>query len=153
MRPSWMQWAVVVYNSIRMARRCRFHTSQVRTSFEAPNYHYLYTHAQRGGSRTAFMIKLRSTWVVVFIPFVYLVCIPFKFLVSGLSRSFLDIKVKEPNLEAMARGRIRYDPPRYMTVNVALRQWLECESIRGGGGRSLLLWYSENISCRPFPQC
>ena len=25
----------------------------------------------------------------------------------------VDIKVKEPNLEAMARGKIIYEPPRY----------------------------------------
>ncbi len=29
----------------------------------------------------------------------------------------LDIKVKEPNLEALCRGRKVYEPPRYMSVN------------------------------------
>jgi diphthine synthase len=29
----------------------------------------------------------------------------------------LDIKVKEPNLEQLCRGRTVYEPPRYMTVN------------------------------------
>ncbi|GJP31169.1 hypothetical protein CLOM_g9637 [Closterium sp. NIES-68] len=42
----------------------------------------------------------------------------------------LDIKVKEPSLEAMARGKIRYEPPRYMTVNTAIRQLLLVEGRR-----------------------
>jgi len=28
----------------------------------------------------------------------------------------LDIKVKEPNLESMMKGKVKYDPPRFMTV-------------------------------------
>ena len=45
----------------------------------------------------------------------------------------LDIKVKEPNVEAARLGKIKYDPPRFMTVNQALEQLLECERIRGEG--------------------
>jgi len=43
----------------------------------------------------------------------------------------LDIKVKEPNYEAMAAGKTRqlkYLPPRYMTVNVACEQLIEAET-------------------------
>lgn len=45
----------------------------------------------------------------------------------------VDIKVKEPNLESMARGRIIYEPPRYMTVGQCARQMLEVEEERRGG--------------------
>lgn len=36
----------------------------------------------------------------------------------------LDIKVKEPNLEMLARGKTVYEPPRYMSINTVrgLRQ-------------------------------
>lgn len=49
----------------------------------------------------------------------------------------LDIKVKEPNLEMMGQGKIRYDPPRYLTINQSIDQLLEVETKRataGGGG-------------------
>lgn len=39
----------------------------------------------------------------------------------------LDIKVKEPDFEAMMRGRTKYLPPRFMTVNQAIEQLLEAE--------------------------
>ncbi|PNH01698.1 Diphthine synthase, partial [Tetrabaena socialis] len=45
----------------------------------------------------------------------------------------LDIKVKEPDLAALARGRTVYEPPRYMTVNTAIQQLLEVEAARQGG--------------------
>jgi len=45
----------------------------------------------------------------------------------------LDIKVKEPNLESMARGRIVYEPPRYMTVGMCAKQMLEVEEERNEG--------------------
>ncbi|TPX15940.1 uncharacterized protein E0L32_000274 [Thyridium curvatum] len=45
----------------------------------------------------------------------------------------LDIKVKEPNLESMARGRIVYEPPRYMSVGTCARQMLEVEEDRKEG--------------------
>jgi len=41
----------------------------------------------------------------------------------------LDIKVKEPDFEAMKRGRTVFLPPRYMTVNTAAEQLLEAEGI------------------------
>lgn len=45
----------------------------------------------------------------------------------------LDIKVKEPNLQAMARGRIEYEPPRFMTVAQCAAQLIETEEEKGGG--------------------
>lgn len=45
----------------------------------------------------------------------------------------LDIKVKEPDFEAMKRGRVVYQPPRYMSVNVASEQLIEAEEKIGGG--------------------
>ncbi|KAI8320466.1 diphthine synthase [Martensiomyces pterosporus] len=42
----------------------------------------------------------------------------------------LDIKVKEQSIENMARGRLIYEPPRYMTVNQAVEQLLEIEDNR-----------------------
>ena len=42
----------------------------------------------------------------------------------------LDIKVKEPNLEQLARGKKVYEPPRFMSVNQAIEQMLEIESTR-----------------------
>ena len=37
----------------------------------------------------------------------------------------LDIKVKEQSIENMARGRMIFEPPRFMTVNQACDQLLE----------------------------
>lgn len=45
----------------------------------------------------------------------------------------LDIKVKEPSLEALCRGKKIYEPPRYMSVNTAVEQLLEIEEKRGEG--------------------
>ncbi|PNW83255.1 hypothetical protein CHLRE_05g233300v5 [Chlamydomonas reinhardtii] len=45
----------------------------------------------------------------------------------------LDIKVKEPDLAALARGRTVYEPPRYMSIKTAIEQLLEVEAARGGG--------------------
>ena len=42
----------------------------------------------------------------------------------------LDIKVKEPSLESLARGKKVYEPARYMTVNTAVEQLLEVEDNR-----------------------
>ena len=44
----------------------------------------------------------------------------------------LDIKVKEPDFEAMKRGKIVYLPPRFMSVNVAAEQLIESEEMRKG---------------------
>lgn len=49
----------------------------------------------------------------------------------------LDIKVKEPTLESLARGKPVYMPPRFMTVNQALEQLLEIEAGRKEGGCTL----------------
>lgn len=43
----------------------------------------------------------------------------------------LDIKVKEPDFEAMTRGRTVYLPPRYMSVNTAAEQLIEAEERHG----------------------
>lgn len=45
----------------------------------------------------------------------------------------LDIKVKEQSLENMARGRLIYEPPRYMTVAQCAGQMLETEEEREEG--------------------
>lgn len=45
----------------------------------------------------------------------------------------LDIKVKEPTLESLARGKPVYEPPRYMTIKTCIEQLLEIESIRQEG--------------------
>ena len=45
----------------------------------------------------------------------------------------LDIKVKEPDLEAMARGKIIYEKPRFMTVAQCASQMLEVEEERQQG--------------------
>eukprot|EP00898_Chlorokybus_atmophyticus_P007147 jgi/Chlat1/7433/Chrsp6S07452 len=45
----------------------------------------------------------------------------------------LDIKVKEPSMEALCRGRKEYEPPRYMSVSVAAEQLLEVEDKRQEG--------------------
>ena len=46
----------------------------------------------------------------------------------------LDIKVKEPDYDSLAKGKgVKYLPPRFMTVNTAVEQLLEIESIRKEG--------------------
>ncbi|KAK5168809.1 diphthine synthase [Saxophila tyrrhenica] len=45
----------------------------------------------------------------------------------------LDIKVKEPDLQAMARGKIIYEKPRFMTVAQCASQMLEVEDERQQG--------------------
>lgn len=43
----------------------------------------------------------------------------------------LDIRVKEPTLESLCRGRKEYEPPRFMTINTAIEQLIEVEHNRG----------------------
>ncbi|ESK95190.1 diphthine synthase [Moniliophthora roreri MCA 2997] len=45
----------------------------------------------------------------------------------------LDIKVKEQSEENLARGRKIYEPPRYMSIPLAVSQLLEIESLRQTG--------------------
>lgn len=46
----------------------------------------------------------------------------------------LDIKVKEPDLEVLARkGKVVYEPPRFMTAAQCCSQMLEVEADRNGG--------------------
>lgn len=42
----------------------------------------------------------------------------------------LDIKVKEPDYDSMAMGKLKYLPPRFMSVNVAIEQLFEAENIK-----------------------
>ena len=42
----------------------------------------------------------------------------------------LDIKVKEQSIENMARGKLIYEPPRYMNIETAASQLLEIEEMR-----------------------
>ena len=48
----------------------------------------------------------------------------------------VDIKVKEPSLENLARGRMIYEPPRYMTVGQCASQMVEVEEDRQEGAYS-----------------
>lgn len=53
----------------------------------------------------------------------------------------LDIRVKEPSLESLARGRKIYEPPKYMTIATAIEQLLEVEQIKGDSV------YGEDSAC------
>ncbi|KAL5193032.1 putative diphthine methyl ester synthase [Glycine soja] len=53
----------------------------------------------------------------------------------------LDIRVKEPTLESLCRGRKAYEPPRYMTINTAIEQLLEIVQAREEPA------YTEDIEC------
>jgi diphthine methyl ester synthase len=48
----------------------------------------------------------------------------------------LDIKVKEPSLESLARGKKDYEPARFMSIATAVEQLLEVEEKRGEGAYS-----------------
>ncbi|KAF7817639.1 putative diphthine methyl ester synthase [Senna tora] len=56
----------------------------------------------------------------------------------------LDIRVKEPSLESLCRGRKLYEPPRYMTINTAIEQLLEI-----GQAREYPV-YTEDTECVGF---
>lgn len=56
----------------------------------------------------------------------------------------LDIRVKEPTLESLCRGRKQYEPPRYMTINTAIEQLLEVEQMRVESA------YNEDTDCVGF---
>lgn len=45
----------------------------------------------------------------------------------------LDIKVKEPDFDAMGRNQKKFMPPRFMTVNQSIAQMVEVEGKRGEG--------------------
>ncbi|KAH7673877.1 diphthine synthase protein [Dioscorea alata] len=53
----------------------------------------------------------------------------------------LDIRVKEPSLESLCRGKKCYEPPKYMTIHTAINQLLEVEALRKGSA------YSEESKC------
>ena len=54
----------------------------------------------------------------------------------------LDIKVKEPDFEAMKKGKTVFLPPRYMSVNTAADQLIEAETIEKGGA-----YYPQTTLC------
>ncbi|KAL3514756.1 hypothetical protein ACH5RR_027473 [Cinchona calisaya] len=56
----------------------------------------------------------------------------------------LDIRVKEPSLESLCRGKKQYEPPRFMAINVAIEQLLEVEQMRGENA------YNEDTTCVGF---
>lgn len=65
-----------------------------------------------------------------------------------------DIKVREPNIEAMIKGRTVYDPPRFMTANEAIRQLLEIEAKLGKGGWLVGSgWRRTKLTVRAPPRC
>ena len=43
----------------------------------------------------------------------------------------LDIRVKEPSVEALCRGKKEYEPPRFMSCATCARQMMETENARG----------------------
>ncbi|KAG8377905.1 hypothetical protein BUALT_Bualt08G0082100 [Buddleja alternifolia] len=53
----------------------------------------------------------------------------------------LDIRVKEPTLESLCRGKKVYEPPRFMTIKTAIEQLLEVEQNHGEAV------YNEDTSC------
>lgn len=53
----------------------------------------------------------------------------------------LDIRVKEPTLESLCRGKKQYEPPRFMTIGTAIEQLLEIEQSRGESA------YNEDTTC------
>uniref|UniRef100_A0A803LVF9 diphthine methyl ester synthase n=1 Tax=Chenopodium quinoa TaxID=63459 RepID=A0A803LVF9_CHEQI len=56
----------------------------------------------------------------------------------------LDIKVKEPSLESLCRGKKIYEPPRFMSIGTAIEQLLEVEQKCGQSA------YSEDTLCVGF---
>ncbi|KAJ0739186.1 putative diphthine synthase [Helianthus annuus] len=56
----------------------------------------------------------------------------------------LDIRVKEPSLESLCRGKKQYEPPSFMTIGVAIDQLLEVEQLRGESA------YNEDTLCVGF---
>ncbi|CAI0382740.1 unnamed protein product [Linum tenue] len=56
----------------------------------------------------------------------------------------LDIRVKEPSWESLSRGKKKYEPPRYMTINTAIEQLLEVLQKREGSA------YDEDTDCVGF---
>ncbi|KAG0453362.1 hypothetical protein HPP92_026026 [Vanilla planifolia] len=53
----------------------------------------------------------------------------------------LDIRVKEPSIESLCRGKKCYEPPKFMTINVAIEQLLEVTEAHGASA------YDENSRC------
>lgn len=56
----------------------------------------------------------------------------------------LDIKVKEPSLESLCRGKKVYEPPRFMSIVNAIEQLLEVEQKRGESA------YDKETTCVGF---
>ncbi|KAG6399979.1 hypothetical protein SASPL_141467 [Salvia splendens] len=53
----------------------------------------------------------------------------------------VDIKVKEPSLESLCRGKKDYEPPRFMTINITIEQLLEVEQNHSDSA------YSKDTTC------
>lgn len=53
----------------------------------------------------------------------------------------LDIRVKEPSIESLCRGKKDYEPPKFMTINTAIEQLLEIEEKRAESA------YNEDTHC------
>lgn len=53
----------------------------------------------------------------------------------------LDIRVKEPSMESLCRGKKDYEPPKFMTINTAIEQLLEIEEKRAESA------YNEDTHC------
>jgi diphthine synthase len=58
----------------------------------------------------------------------------------------LDIKVKEQSLENMARGKLIYEPPRYMTVGQCATQMLEIEEMKNAEGEEGGVYNEESLA-------
>lgn len=53
----------------------------------------------------------------------------------------LDIRVKEPSIASLCRGKKDYEPPKFMTINTAIEQLLEIEEKRAESA------YNEDTHC------
>lgn len=68
----------------------------------------------------------------------------------------LDIKVKEPDFEAMKKGRTVFLPPRYMSVNTAAEQLIEAEEKHGEGAynpKETLCWFGTSWTAGSVHHC
>lgn len=85
---------------------------------------------QGGGMHTLCLLGAADATIPACIPHPH----PSSFVFGLCFRVYAaDIKVKEPDFEAMVMGKKKYLPPRFMTVNRALEQLLEIEEKHGEG--------------------
>ena len=62
----------------------------------------------------------------------------------------LDIRVKEPSVEALCRGKKEYEPPRFMTCATCARQLMEVEEARGEKIVTMMIASACSSSCVCF---